>query len=115
MPLLAPQAHRQHAAAVAAVALVDLVAFRMRAQQVAELALAIQARIEVGVSERYLATSAGLILFLNLVEARAGGRDIRELFTGQPWAVRWAAYVGLVLSIINLGAAKAQSFIYFQF
>ena len=74
-----------------------------------------QARIDIGVSERYLAVSAGLILLLNLIESHTGGRDIRELFAAQPWLVRWSAYAGLVLAVINLGAAKAQSFIYFQF
>jgi len=73
---------------------------------------------QVGASKSYLRTSIALVLILESVQfyqSRSTQRDWRQMFAGQHWLMRWAAYAGLVLAIVNLGAPKAAPFIYFQF
>jgi D-alanyl-lipoteichoic acid acyltransferase DltB (MBOAT superfamily) len=42
-------------------------------------------------------------------------KTVRHVFSNQPLLVRWAVYLFLVLSIMNLGYAQESPFIYFQF
>lgn len=70
-----------------------------------------------GLSAGYFNTALILIVVLELVQARPQ-REIGDwfhMFWTRSTALRWAGYVGLLLAIINLGASKAQPFIYFQF
>ncbi len=76
-----------------------------------------EARIQIGASEKYLAGAVGLILLLEVVQMLPQPKvgEWPQLFFTRFSVVRWAAYTAIVLGIINLGAPKAQPFIYFQF
>jgi alginate O-acetyltransferase complex protein AlgI len=76
------------------------------------------AREQAGASKHYLFTSIVLVMileFVQLYQSQSTARDWRQMFAGQHWLMRWSAYTGLVLAIVNLGAPKAAPFIYFQF
>jgi D-alanyl-lipoteichoic acid acyltransferase DltB (MBOAT superfamily) len=74
-----------------------------------------EARIDLGVSDRYLALAVGLIVLLNAAEYFHEHHHFGDQLGRRAWPVRWAVYASLVLAIINLGAPKAEPFIYFQF
>jgi D-alanyl-lipoteichoic acid acyltransferase DltB (MBOAT superfamily) len=54
----------------------------------------------------------GLML---LVEYFGRARSLQAWMSAQPFAMRWAGYVGLALLILYLGVFNSTSFIYFQF
>jgi D-alanyl-lipoteichoic acid acyltransferase DltB (MBOAT superfamily) len=73
------------------------------------------ARVELGATDRYLAMTIGLIVFLSAAEYFHQNKHFGDVVGRHAWPLRWATYGLLVLAIINLGATKAEPFIYFQF
>lgn len=56
-----------------------------------------------------------LIFFLILVQYLQKRFDLVKLFLGQPVAVRWAIYAGLIFTYVFYGVFEDRQFIYFQF
>ena len=63
---------------------------------------------------RFALAVLGLLIAATIEVAGYRGKKLEDLF-GRPWAVRWAAYYGLLLSVILLGMWGSSSFLYFQF
>jgi alginate O-acetyltransferase complex protein AlgI len=72
-------------------------------------------RDQIGVQEPYLIQAALLILTLEIFQGINPSELWHRLTERRPWPVRWAFYVALLLALINLGAGRPESFIYFQF
>lgn len=69
----------------------------------------------VGWSVNQLGVALLLIVFLVLSESRALQRNVPESLARLPRVVRWGAYAGLVLLILNYSPYVTVPFIYFQF
>lgn len=76
-----------------------------------------QTRILTGLSAGYFNLAVILVVVLEVVQSRPEVKigQWPQMFWSNSTAVRWAGYIALVLAIVNLGAPKAQPFIYFQF
>ncbi|MDG1893474.1 MAG: hypothetical protein P8J37_01060 [Fuerstiella sp.] len=76
-----------------------------------------QAPFELGLSKGYFVTAFGLILLMEWIQGVSTTEQSERVyrFWSQSPSLRWTSYVALLLAVLNLGASKAQPFIYFQF
>lgn len=59
--------------------------------------------------------TAGLTLFLLVVEKAQGEREFSELLDRAPVWLRWGVYAVLGFAVLNLGVAREIPFVYYQF
>jgi alginate O-acetyltransferase complex protein AlgI len=71
--------------------------------------------INVTLGTRGIAIAVLSIVIMQLVHWFGERCDLRQWFDAKPLLVRWAVYILLAFSIMNLGAVDEIPFIYFQF
>ena len=69
----------------------------------------------LGLTKMGYILSVLLIIFLETVQYIQSKHSISQIFIRKPWAIRWAVYYALILSILFLGVFENRQFIYFQF
>lgn len=55
------------------------------------------------------------IIFLEIIHSVQRHETIRHMLAEKPWYIRWAAYYGIIMSILYFGVFNDSPFIYFQF